>query len=370
MRKRERIPCLLMLTCAILAFAPRAFSQTTSESVESKTSASIRELSGIGNEANLLQLAYGRLVLYVKAGHGFNAVQKKGTYRSEDELSFKLQNIQTGPIEEILDMTYGSLITKPDGYVVRIVPSLRNINDGPTHIHYEASWVRSHYQNTMLENWERDTVRKLLQLLGDGMADVDKYTSYEVTVSMDGRQRTYHAMVLYHKGFQSNEVPRMEFADNIVGQSALTQAFNESRPPVRSAWFEYVQTDKYRQYAEASAKKDGDLLRKAETGPSTWPGDWKSANNDRKTAAKSKDSTTVAPSSFCDNDPGICDPLSCNYPQCATQKLSFGGEIRPDSSGAPGVRCLEFSSAGLHARRSVNSNLFHLVGNHSVNDDL
>jgi hypothetical protein len=370
MRNRQRILSLLMLVFATLAIAPQVFSQTLSESVESITSASTPESSGMGNEANLLQLVYGRLMLYVKAGHGFNAVQKKGTYRTEDELRFELQNIHTGPIEEILDKTYGSLITKPDGYVVRIVPSLRNINDGPTHIHYEASWVRSHYQNTMLENWERDTVRKLLQLLGDGMADIDKYTSYEVTVSMDGRHRTYRAMVLYHKGFQASEVPRMEFADNIVGQSALTQAFKETRPPVRSAWFEYVQTAKYRQYAEANAKKNGDILRKEETGLSTWPGDWKSANNDHKQSAKSGGSTAVVPTSFCDNDPGICDPLSCNYPQCATRKLSFGEEINPNRSGSPGVRCQEFSSAGLHALRSVNSSLFHLVGNHSVNDDL
>ena len=50
---------------------------------------------------------------------------------------------------------------------------------------------------------------------------------YEVSVSLDGQQRTYCAMVLYHNGYQSTAELRADFLDNIVGQSALAQAFNE-----------------------------------------------------------------------------------------------------------------------------------------------
>ena len=65
-------------------------------------------------------------------------------------------------------------------------------------------------------------------------------------------------MVLYHNGYQSTAELRADFLDNIVGQSALAQAFNETRPPVRSSWLSYANTDKYREYADASARKGRD----------------------------------------------------------------------------------------------------------------
>src|SRR6185503_9047047 len=98
--------------------------------------------------------AYGRLMLYVKAGRGFNALQKKRVYSTGDDLQFELQNIHTGPIEEILDRSYGTLVSKPIGNVVRIMPNQRRFEAGPEHILYDASWVQSDYRHTFLEDWE------------------------------------------------------------------------------------------------------------------------------------------------------------------------------------------------------------------------
>lgn len=365
MKSRARIITLLTFAFASLAFAPQTFSQSEAKSVEGKTSQpqiAVRENS---NEASLLRLAYGKLILYVKAGHGFSAARKKGTYGSEDELRFELQNIHTGPVEEVLDEPYGNLVTKPSGHVVRIMPNSRSFDAGPNHILYEASWVRSDYKRTMLEDWERSTVRDVLRLTGAQTADVDKYTSYEVTASLDGQQRTYRAMVLYHNGFQSALEPKVDFVDNIVGPAILTQAFYESRPPVRSSWLNYVKTDSYREYADASAKKTVKALQNREKGELPWPGEWRRPGRGFESSAMPDSSTATVPAFLCDNDPGICDPLSCNYPSCTAQPPDPDGEI-----GLYSGTCKEYSSIGARVSRNQSSGLGHLWGKHRASDDL
>ena len=365
MRNQGRTLSLLIVVFSTLAFAPKAFSQTTSASVESKPAQPTRESPGILNEESLLKRAYGRLILYVKAGHGYNASQKKGTYSSGDELQFELQNLHTGPVEEILDRPYGSFVTKPTGYILRIVPNQRRLEAGPEHLLYEATWVRSDYRHTLLEDWEKSTVRDVLGLIGGQSADVDKYTSYEVTIGLDGQQRTYRAMVLYHNGFQSTAEPRVDFADNIVGQSALTQALYEGRPPVRSSWLAYTKTAQYRQYADASAKRNVEALQRAEKGGGSWPGDWRGLDGASKFSAANDAFTTVVPAPLCDGDPGICDPLSCDYPTCAATQSDGDGEVHTLSG-----RCVAYSSFGLRASRNESSNVHHYSGNHNARDDL
>jgi hypothetical protein len=364
MRNRGRILALLTVVFSTLALAPQVFSQTTTVFVESKPSQQIGESHGILSEENLLKLAYGRLILYVKAGHGYKAAQNKETYSSGDELQFELENLHTGPVEEILDRPYGTLVTKPTGHVLRILPNLRRFEADPEHVLYEARWVGNDYKDTLLEDWD-STVRDALRLLGDQTADVDKYTSYEVTINLEGRQRTYRAMVLYHNGFQSTAEPRVDFADNIVGQGALTQALYEGRPPVRSPWMAYARTAKYREYADAIAKRNGEARERSEKGAGPWPGDWQSADNEPELSAMSDSSTTVAPTFLCDRDPGVCDPLSCDYPNCAAKASDGDGEVQAYSGN-----CLAYRSVGVRASGNRKSDLHHYYGNHRAQDDL
>ena len=298
----------------------------------------------------------------MKAGRGFNAAQKKRTYSAGDNLQFELQDMHTGPVEEILDRPYGSLVSKPSGNVVRIVPNQRRFEAGPEHILYEASWVQSDYRHTLLEDWETSTVREVLRLVGDQALDVDKYTSYEVTVSLDGQQRTYRAMVLYHNGFQSTAEPKADFADNIVGQSALAQAFYETRPPVRSSWIPYTKTDKYREYADSTARSDVETLQPSARKGRPWPGDWQLTGNESSATSAS---AAVVRALVCDRDPGICDPLSCDYPRCADDPLIDDGEVQANSGN-----CLEYSSWGIKASRSRSSTTGHFIGNHNARDDM
>jgi hypothetical protein len=364
MKTRSRITTLLIFAFASLAFAPQSLSQTEGNSAEGRVSQPRLAARGTG-EQNLLELAYGRLILYVKAGHAFRAARRSEGYSTADELRLELQNIRTGPVDEILDKPYGRFVTKPTGYLVKIMPRLRSFDAGPNHVQYEASWVPGDYKRTMLEDWDRTTVRDVLRLMGAHTHDIDKYTSYEVTISLEGQQRTYRAMVLYHNGFQSASEPRVEFADNIVGQTVLAQAYYESRPPVRSSWLNYVKTDKYREYAAASANKNGQALQKREAADVSWPGEWRRANGEFESQALPGSSIAVIPPAFCDNDPGICDPLSCNYPSCLAQAPETDGEV-----GAYSATCKEYSSWGVRVSRNQNSGLNHILGRHSASDGL
>jgi hypothetical protein len=366
MRNQGRSLSLPVFIFATLALAPLAFSQTMSTSEGSSTPQRESSQIGVGNEENLLKLAYGRLALYVKAGHAFSAANKKAVYSSDDEIRFQLQNIRTGPIEEILDKSYGNLITKPTGYVVKTTPTMRSLGDGPKHVLYEAKWELSRYETTMLENWETDTVRELLRYLGERMSDVDKYTSYEVTISMDGRDRTYRAMALYHNGFQSNSVPNVEFGDHIVGQPILTQAFYENRPPVRSHWFDYVKTDRYLKYADASAKRNGEASGNETIGEVAWPGKWIRQSELSPTDAKASGVIPVTP---CDSSAGICDPLSCDYPGCRDRTANLDIEIRPNSEVNPS-NCLAYGSYSVRVKKNQSNTTNHIYGNHSAHDSL
>lgn len=368
MRNHRRSLRLVVCIFATLASAPLVFSQTNAAVVRSNTLQPARESSHIGtsNEESLLKLAYGRLALYVKAGRGFTAVNKGTVYSSDDEIRFQLQDIRTGPIEEILDKSYGSLITKPTGQVVRITPTVRSMGDGPKHVLYDASWERSRYQGTRLEDWENDTVRELLIYLGERMTDVDKYTSYEVTISLEGRERTYRALVLYHNGFQSNSVPSLEFGDHIVGQAILTQAFYESRPPVRSYWFDYLKSGAYLEYSNASAQSGFEVLGNERRGDISWPGKWISLSDSSPINAKTPG---VTPGILCDTSAGICDPLSCDYPSCRVRTEERDTEVRPNSEVNPS-NCLAYGSFGVKVKNKQENTANHFYGKHSASSTL
>jgi hypothetical protein len=367
MRNRGRM-LTVSVFIASLAFRSIAFSQTEGEVKTLQPARKSTEFA-IDNAESLLTLAYGRLALYIKAGHAFGAVLHKSTYKPDDEVRFELQDIHTGPITEILDKAYGSLITKPTGYVIRSSPTQRSHDDGPQHVAYEARWELSHYQKTMLEDWEHDTVRNLLKYVGDRMADVDRYTSYAVTVKMDGRERSYRAMLLYHNAAQSNPVPNIEFADNVAGQSILTQAFYETRPPVRSYWSKYVRSDKYLEFAAASARKiGGSSVNEERERDVQWPGDWTpfgelSPGNSR--------TSSVVPATVCDRDLGTCDPLSCSYPYCRglSENLDPDLNIRPNREVTPS-NCLAVGKFGPFVRKNDGSNGHHIYGKHTASDTL
>lgn len=359
MKNTMRISVTLLFGFGFLAFAPHVCAQAERGALGTDRAPKAPTLHEFTEQEELLKLAYGRLALYVKAGNGFNAVQKRGTYNPDDELTVEILNIRSGPITEIWEQPYANFVTKPTGYVLKVMTTQRNFDGGPNHVLYDASWILSDYNRTMLEDWD-STVGDVLNLSADRGADVDRYTAYEVNIKLAGRERAYRALVLHHNGFQSASEPRLDFADNIVGQTALTRVFYERRPPVRSLWADYVKTDKYLEYA--AAVKNNDPSR-AQKDSGLWPGVWRTGA-DLKISSR-PDSGILVPSSVCDDDGDVCDPLSCNYPACATE---FKGG-KHDFHLMTGS-CVQQYTTGQHARRNMSSNIAHVWGNHFANSDL
>lgn len=211
---------------------------------------------------SLIRTTYDKLSLYNAASNAQAAIDSNSLYRSSDDLRFEIRNIHTGPIKEISEKPIGEVVTKPTGEIVSIVNTIRTLDGGPEHVAYKARWIVSGYQGSLLEDWEHTSITRLLQLTDS--TDVSEYTSYEVTVHLGDKERTYNAMVLYHDSFQSTVQPRMDFLDNILGQSTLNTALSEKRPPVKAPWFEYVKSDEYRTYVELEKKRSVKATQKNE----------------------------------------------------------------------------------------------------------
>jgi hypothetical protein len=369
----------LVFALAVFSLAPPAFAQN--RSVEGDRASEEVAAVSPGSDEDLLKAAYGKLMLYVKAGHAFTALKKGMIYRSEDELRFEFRNIHTGRTEEILDKRVASLLTKPLGYVLRIVPGSSEMNSGPEHAQYDASWIESDYRNNALEDWQRTSMGALLKLTGHS-SDYDKYTSYEVRVSMDGRSRTYRAMVLYRNGFQSGASTEFEFLDNIVGQSILSQALSEARAPMRTPWVEYSKTERYRAYADALKDNPATMTSSglqgvgSEKGGVRWPGTWTVEGADSGSVVRRRNKSPVKAMQYCDADPAWCDPLSCGYPKCLLRGARPAGLFRQTSMASPfrptsiANSCVSEVTVGSMDSRTDSSDLFHYIGDHHASSSL
>lgn len=199
---------------------------------------------------SLLRSAYEKLSYFNQAANAEFAAQRHKEYKADDDLRFELRIMRAGPIKEIADRPIGELVTKPVGEVIQAGWHVRRNNQGPEHVMVEARWIVSGYAGSLLEDWEHTPIKEVLRLAGQ--SDATEYAAYEVTVHMADRQRTYQALALYRNTVQSGEAPEIIYLDNVVGQTALTNALLEKRPAVKAPWFEYVKSEEYRNYVEAS----------------------------------------------------------------------------------------------------------------------
>jgi hypothetical protein len=205
-----------------------------------------------GKEA-LIRATYAKLSEYNAAANAQTAAENKGPYIQADDLRFEIQNVRTGRISDIYNKSIGQMVDKPAGQVINVERAIRSFDRGPEHVMYRAKWVFSGYVGSQMEDWKNTSVKRMLQLTNK--ADVAEYASYQITVRLAGRKRTYRALALYRDSGQTGVEPRVEFLDNVVGPSALAAALLETRPPVKAPWLRFVKSDEYRSYLEAQKNK-------------------------------------------------------------------------------------------------------------------
>ncbi|HLG15120.1 MAG TPA: hypothetical protein VJH03_11545 [Blastocatellia bacterium] len=200
----------------------------------------MRTIDATRNNEKLVRGAYVKLMRYNSAYAAEIADARNQAPRREDGIEFELRNFHTGRISEITDELYEELVTEPTGDILNVTPSYRNQPDSPRFARYIVDWAKG---NTTAVGRKGITVGEILGLGNDLQTDVDFYSSYEVTVRLLGKERTYRAMALYHKATQQDGRRRIELLDSIT--SNMNMVLEDNSPVVRSPWRRYVTTGSY-----------------------------------------------------------------------------------------------------------------------------
>lgn len=186
----------------------------------------------ISYEEAMIRWTYLKLTYYNSIANKEKARINNHVYNSRQDISFEVQNVQTGPITEAHNKEINDLMSDPSGSIVSLSPYSQTLNgDEQERIAYTAEWTQGQYATTVAP--KNLNLLNLLQILGEKYSDVGKYSTYEVTVKLGGISKKYKAIVIYHSHFQSLEDIKPEFWDTVVGLGGIiTDIWNETRPPI------------------------------------------------------------------------------------------------------------------------------------------
>lgn len=183
-------------------------------------------------EEKVVRAAYEKLTIFNKAAL---LVDGPGVPRPEDDtlfLKFELRNFKAGPIQEILTALHSEIKTGKSGDIIDLTRVSTRLNKGEEFVAYRAEWTKGQYASIYDPHW---TVGDLLGHSPDKYSDVGEYALYDVTVSFQGKSRSYRALALFHNAFGSGGNLKPSFWDTVVGSGgSLTDVWNEKRRPVGS----------------------------------------------------------------------------------------------------------------------------------------
>ncbi len=183
-------------------------------------------------EEKLIRWAYKKLSVYETVGKFSDAEKKKqptGEALAKKTLRFKLKDFQIGPIKEIQNSVYKDLVTLPTGQIIQVMPQTHKYKE-EQRFYIQAKWRNGEYASSFDPQW---MVGDILQLDATEFYDVEKYTSFEVEVSLEGKTRKYRALVLFGSPDQATGMPNPKFLDSIVGiGGTVTRVFKETKLPL------------------------------------------------------------------------------------------------------------------------------------------
>jgi hypothetical protein len=177
------------------------------------------------NPENTVRETYQKLENYHLAAQVFEREHARKPVRAGVNLSFELTNFRSGNVAEILNRRYAEVVTLPAGDVVSLTRGGHSLNGGPQEATFAAEWEPGRYASVFDPGW---TVADVLHFEAARYYDIKRYVSYEVTVNLNGRSRTYQALALFHD--DTFEAP--EFWDAIV--TGLGSVWDEKRPPYKA----------------------------------------------------------------------------------------------------------------------------------------
>ncbi|HXG95237.1 MAG TPA: hypothetical protein VNN73_23070 [Blastocatellia bacterium] len=120
---------------------------------------------------------------------------------------------------------------------------------------------------------EKMTVAEMLRSRGDRLADVEVYTTYEVTIRLGGKARSYRAIALHHRQVESRGKAKAEIIDEVTAGMNTVMADESAR--VRAPWAKYIKSSLYLAVAREirEAEKRGKGLIPADAPIGYLPGD-------------------------------------------------------------------------------------------------
>ncbi|HKR22407.1 MAG TPA: hypothetical protein VJS17_07430, partial [Pyrinomonadaceae bacterium] len=167
---------------------------------------------------------YAKLESYNAAAQVLENEFAQKAIRVEGSLRFELNDFRSGMIDEIVGQTYAGLVTLPTGDVISLTRGSHAQDGGPEEATFGAAWERGQYAAVFDPQW---TVADVFHFEPEKYFDVAAYTSYRVTVRLEGRSRTYRALALFRTGSGAPD-----FWDAIV--NGVTRVWQEKRPPYKA----------------------------------------------------------------------------------------------------------------------------------------
>jgi len=181
------------------------------------------------SQEKLIRDTYHKLEIYNAAAQVFQQEQSGHAARAQAGLRLELSDFRSGNIQEIVARRYAELVTLPTGEVVSLTHGSHSLDGGAEEATFAAAWEHGQYAAVFDPQW---TIDDVLNFEPGRYYDIESYTSYEVTVQLEGRSRRYRALALFHRASREGDSGAPEFLDSIV--NGVDRVWDEKRPPYKA----------------------------------------------------------------------------------------------------------------------------------------
>jgi hypothetical protein len=202
---------------------------------------------------------YRKLEIYNAAAQVFQNEPLGRALRPEANLEVELSDFRSGHVQQIVTRPYAELVTLPTGEIVSLTHGSHSLDQGPEESMFVASWARGQYAPVFDPQW---TIADIFNFEPARYYDIASYTSYQVTVRLEGKTRTYRALALFHEPRPGVEAAP-EFWDAVV--NGLNRVWEEKRPPYKAM------TQRATSSVESLSSADTDLATQPDGGTETDP---------------------------------------------------------------------------------------------------
>lgn len=255
----------LMIAVLLVVWCSTAIRSQNAASSQSSTA----NLNAMSSEEKLVRDVYARLMRYQSAAVDERVANTGEPAAPTDFLTFELRNIHSGPVSEIENRQMSEIVTERVGDVINVNAVRLRGFDGPSYAYYEASWTSASASKETAQHPEESR----------RFAAFNRYTSYQVLVRLNGKQRNYRAVALYNlvdwdSTSKSRSLPaNVQILDNITVD--MNVVYRDESPRIHAPWKKYSKTKLFRAITKSIKEKitAGTPLRPEDAPIGYLPGD-------------------------------------------------------------------------------------------------